>query len=111
MQFSGTAVLAHRVSADAVVDARSLAAQVTGVYSARIACCAAAADGAAGFADCGYAEFAAVHADRQPRLVVAASADASSVVAVRQRPYFAAVMAVDAPYPRVLGGKQIEKFP
>ncbi|MCC8930452.1 MULTISPECIES: hypothetical protein [Rhodococcus] len=111
MQFSGTAVLAHRVSVDAVVDARSLAAYVAGVYSVRIACCAAAADGAAGFADCGYAEFAAPYAGRQPRLVVAASADAGAVVAVRQRPHFSAAMTVDSPHTRVLGGEQIEKCP
>lgn len=111
MQFSGPAVLAHRVSVDAVVDARRLAAHVAGLYSARITCCAAAADGAAGFADCGYAEFAAAHADLQPLLVVAAQADAGAVDAVRQRPLFAAVMAVDAPHTRVFGGEQIEKFP
>lgn len=97
VQFSGTAVLAHGVSVDAVVDARGLAAYVAGVYSVRIACCAAAADGAAGFADCGYAEFAAAHADLQTLLVIAARADSGSVVAVRQRPLFAAVMAVDSP--------------
>ncbi|MBP2527256.1 hypothetical protein [Rhodococcus sp. PvP104] len=111
MQFSGSAALAHRVSVDAVVDGRRFAAHVAGPAPVRIAYCAAAADGAAGCAHCGYAEFAAAGADLQPRLVVAASADAGAIVAVRQRPLFAAVMTVDAPHTRVLGGEQIEKFP
>ncbi|MBY6389273.1 MULTISPECIES: hypothetical protein [Rhodococcus erythropolis group] len=111
VQFSGSAVLAHRVSVDAVVDGRRFAASVAGLAPVLIAYCAAAADGAAGFTDCGYAEFAAAHADRQARLVVAASADGGAVAAVRQRPHFAAVMAVHAPHTRVLGGEQVEKFP
>lgn len=86
VQFSRSAVLAQRVSVDAVVDGRSLAAQVAGVPSVRIASCAAAADGPVVRAACGDTQFAAAHADLLPFLVVAAGADTDFILPVGQFP-------------------------
>ncbi|WP_414210227.1 hypothetical protein [Rhodococcus erythropolis] len=111
VQFSGSAVLAQRVSADAVGDARRLATLVAGLDSVRIACGAAAADGPGVCAECGCAEFAAAHAELQSRLVVAASADADPVPPVGQFPLAAATAATHSPHARMFGGEQVEKFP
>ncbi|QSE41327.1 hypothetical protein JXX30_00355 [Rhodococcus erythropolis] len=112
VQFSGSAVLAHRVSVDAVVDACRFAALVAGLDAVRIACRAPAADGADGCAECGDAQFAAAHADLLPFLVVAAGADTDLVLPVGQFPIVvAATTATHSPYSGMFGGEQIEKFP